>query len=150
MKLKFKREESIGAVIACFRLAALVANPDMKTVDKQFLLLKGSNGDWNFPKGHRENGETDYDTLRREILEETGIAAYRIIGYVDKIRYSFVNNNGHYIEKCVKFYYVVTDTHNITLSNEHVDYAWRVYNQARTLLTFNKSKFILDKVNMHR
>jgi 8-oxo-dGTP pyrophosphatase MutT (NUDIX family) len=32
------------------------------------------NGAWLFPKGHKDAGETDEETARREIAEETGLA----------------------------------------------------------------------------
>ncbi|HEV7121239.1 MAG TPA: NUDIX domain-containing protein [Candidatus Paceibacterota bacterium] len=34
---------------------------------------------WFFPKGHVEQGETDEDAARREILEEAGIAGLELI-----------------------------------------------------------------------
>ncbi len=39
----------------------------------QTLMIKSHRGHWSFPKGHREEGETEEDTARREILEETGL-----------------------------------------------------------------------------
>jgi len=151
MKVGHRHEESIGAVIAHLpSLETSPANYDIKSIDQEFLLLKDPKGGWNFTKGHRENGETDYDTIKREIFEETGISAYKTIGYIDKIKYSFVNNNGHSIKKQVKFYYLITDIYNVVLSNEHIDYTWLAYDQARALLTFNQSKFILEKARKYR
>ncbi|MGI6696740.1 MAG: nucleoside-triphosphatase [Christensenellales bacterium] len=37
------------------------------------LLINCRQGHWSFPKGHQEAGETEEDTARREILEETGL-----------------------------------------------------------------------------
>ena len=37
------------------------------------LLIATRNGHWSFPKGHQEIGESEEDTARREILEETGV-----------------------------------------------------------------------------
>jgi len=34
---------------------------------------KNDNGRWFFPKGHVESGETEEETARREIMEETGL-----------------------------------------------------------------------------
>lgn len=34
---------------------------------------------WEFPKGHQKIGETELDTLKRELLEETGIVHFKII-----------------------------------------------------------------------
>lgn len=40
----------------------------------EILLIKHINsGHWSFPKGHVENGETEIETAKREIKEETSI-----------------------------------------------------------------------------
>lgn len=40
----------------------------------EILLIKHINsGHWSFPKGHVENGETEVETAKREIKEETSI-----------------------------------------------------------------------------
>ena len=39
----------------------------------EILLIKHiKSGYWSFPKGHVENGETEEETAKREIKEETG------------------------------------------------------------------------------
>jgi tRNA nucleotidyltransferase (CCA-adding enzyme) len=39
-----------------------------------FLLVRSRrSGNWGFPKGHCEKGETPFETAKREIYEETGI-----------------------------------------------------------------------------
>ena len=40
----------------------------------EILLIKHDNGGhWSFPKGHVEKDETELETAKREIMEETGI-----------------------------------------------------------------------------
>jgi mutator protein MutT len=51
-------------------VAGLVRNPR-----NQILLLHSPRGDWEFPGGQVEEGETLTQALQREILEETGITA---------------------------------------------------------------------------
>lgn len=42
--------------------------------DRSVLLLyRAKQNDWTFPKGHVEFGETDNQTMIREIKEETGL-----------------------------------------------------------------------------
>lgn len=45
----------------------------------EFLLIEDSYGNWGFPKGHVEAGETAEDAARRECSEETGLAGLRTI-----------------------------------------------------------------------
>jgi bis(5'-nucleosidyl)-tetraphosphatase len=129
-------EQSIGAVIA-YR--------PPHSFHKQFVLLKSPRGDWNFVKGHKENQETDHGTLKREIFEETGIMSFNILNYLGKIRY-MIMKEGFQVQKEVKFYYVTTDDNRVVLSNEHVDYMWAYYKQAKKLLTFYQSKLIFEKI----
>lgn len=96
-------------------------------------------------KGHKENQETDYDTLRREIFEETGITSFNILNYLGKIKYKIMKAEFQ-VQKEVQFYYVTTDDNQVVLSNEHVDYIWVHYEQAKKLLTFGQSKLILEKI----
>ncbi|HVP81899.1 MAG TPA: NUDIX domain-containing protein, partial [Nitrososphaeraceae archaeon] len=58
-----RNEISCGALVYC------IENQDVK-----FLLLRYSQGHWDFPKGNKEKGETNLETTRREIKEETGIS----------------------------------------------------------------------------
>ena len=141
-------EESVGAVISYaprqFMFRSSISRLQCKS--RQFLLMKSPRGDWNFVKGHRENGETDYQTLRREIQEETGIRRFAVLNYLGDVNYTFLKKDTE-IEKVVKFYHVSTFNSQITISQEHVDYAWLRYKQAKALLTFWQSKDILEKVS---
>lgn len=51
-------------------VAALVRN-----AQDQILLVHSPRGDWEFPGGQVEEGETLTQALQREILEETGVSA---------------------------------------------------------------------------
>lgn len=61
---KAAEEKSCGAVIWQGTAA-----------DHRYLLACHNGGHWSFPKGHVENDETEVQTARREILEETGLEA---------------------------------------------------------------------------
>ncbi len=146
-KRKKDYEESVGAVISYTPRQSMYQNSESSRLydTRQFLLLKSPRGDWNFVKGHRENGETDYQTLRREIQEETGIRRFSILNYLGDVNYTFLKKNIE-IEKVVKFYHVSAFNSQIMISQEHVDYAWLGYEQAKKLLTFWQSKDILVRV----
>jgi 8-oxo-dGTP pyrophosphatase MutT (NUDIX family) len=45
-----------------------------------FLLVNSKRSDrWGFPKGHIENGESETETAKREIFEETGIKNVKFV-----------------------------------------------------------------------
>lgn len=71
--------------------------------DKKEVLLgrrKGSHGagEWAFPGGHLEFGETIFETARREIAEETGLTAgnMELISVSDEMRY-ITSDGKHYL-----------------------------------------------------
>ena len=47
-----------------------------------YAIVQEKGGAYSFPKGHMESGETEIETARREILEETGLRP----GFVDGFR----------------------------------------------------------------
>jgi bis(5'-nucleosidyl)-tetraphosphatase len=144
-KAQERYEESVGVVLSYESSSIPISKNKINNDDALFLLLKTPCGDWNFVKGHRERNENDYETLKREIFEETGINYYDIVRYLGKINYKFMRNRSE-INKEVKFYYATVCTNEVLLSREHVDYAWLAYHQAKWLLTFHESKLILEKI----
>lgn len=56
---------------------------------RRFLLLRNArHGTWSFPKGHLEEGEAPEAGARRELEEETGIRAIRIVpGWAGRMEY---------------------------------------------------------------
>ena len=56
---------------------------------RRVLLVKHrAGGHWAFPKGHVEPGESEEQTARREVLEETGVEIEILPGYRETNRYS--------------------------------------------------------------
>ncbi len=79
--------------------------------DKQEVLLglrQGSHGagEWSFPGGHLEFGETVFTTAKREVKEETGLEInnFSLISVADEMRY--IETDGkHYLNVGVKAEY---------------------------------------------
>ena len=55
-------------------------------------------GEWAFPGGHIEFGDTIFEAAQREVLEETGltISNFELISVCDELRYVH-SDNKHYI-----------------------------------------------------
>ena len=113
----------------------------------EYLLLHYPTGHWEFPKGNREEGETEVDTIKREIKEETAIDNIEFInGFRKKITYNY-KKRGNLVEKEVIFYLSRTNSKKVKLSFEHQGYKWLNYDCAIKLLTYKNSKIILKEAN---
>ena len=148
------REKSAGAII--FRKEA--GNIYYLLLHYPSLNRKG--GHWEFAKGHIEEGESDEETIRREVEEETGINDIKIIaGFKQYIKYFFrqykekvlekdrKNNKTSWIFKLVVFYVVQTNTKDVKISPEHVGFVWLPIDEAIKKTTFKNSKILLKEAD---
>lgn len=131
-------EQSIGAVIK-YRDSIEDGEASL------FLLLKNRRGFWGFPQGHKEKGESEIQTLIREVREETGIQLLEIHSYIGKINYSYFRGDGMKSEKEVTFYFATTPIREIRISEEHAGFRWVTLADALNMLDHAKLKFILSK-----
>ncbi|NQV13794.1 MAG: NUDIX hydrolase [Parcubacteria group bacterium] len=76
----------------------------------QILFILDPYGEWAFPKGHIEEGESTRETTLREIEEETGIPSsdLTVIKGLDKLEYQFTFDDQE-IHKLVHFYLLEAD-----------------------------------------
>ncbi len=122
--------------------------------------LNRRGGHWEFAKGHIEQGESDEETIRREVKEETGIKDVNIIpGFKQYIKYFFrqykesvseedkKSAKTPWIFKLVVFYVVQTNTKDVKISHEHIDFVWLPIDEAIKKTTFKNSKMLLEKAN---
>jgi len=113
----------------------------------EYLLLHYEAGHWDFPKGAIEPGESELDTVRREVWEETGISDIEIVkGFKKRIHY-FYRKSQQLVKKTVIFYLARAFTKEVTLSYEHVGYIWLGYEKALRRLTFKTAKNTLREAH---
>ena len=111
--------------------------------EKLFLLLHYPTDHWDFVKGKIENNESPEQAMIRETKEETGITDIEFIkGFKEKIEYSF-KFNGDTVQKEVVFFLAKTNTKQVKISYEHLDYAWLDFNNALNKITYKNAKNIL-------
>lgn len=121
-----EREKSYGAVII--------------NEKKEFLLIRHRNGGhWDFPKGHKEEGESSKETAMREVFEETGLRVRLIEGFKEKSKYSPKPG----VEKTVTFYLGFSMGEVKIQEEEILAYEYLSYDEAKVKITFKESKSIL-------
>ncbi len=116
-----------------------------------YLLLQYEKGHWEFPRGligDTRKEESEQDTVRREIQEETGITDINVIDGFCETSAWFFRREGKIVHKEAVYYLVETKQKNVTLSHEHKDYAWLPYEQAIEKVTFKNAKEVLKKAGV--
>ena len=121
------------------RSAGAVLFSDTGSVRK-YLLLKYPAGHWDFPKGNMEKGETEGQTVLREVNEETGLDNVKLIdGFRRKIEY-FYRRERKSVHKEVVFLLAETKKEEVRLSFEHQAYGWFSFQEALKNVTYNNSR----------
>ncbi len=115
-----------------------------RTADElRVLIIKQSrNGNWSFPKGHVEEGETEIQTAMREVFEEVGLKIRIREGFRETIHY----NPRPSVNKDVVYFVAQSKIGRVKLQKEEVaDYKWVRPEQAFKILSFVNDKEVLTK-----
>lgn len=110
----------------------------------EFLAVKSkANGHWSFPKGHMEKDESEKETARREVLEETGLCINLLDGFRTKIEYPLNEST----LKEVIFFIGITSEQSVNIQQEEIEeFRWQNYKDILDLLTFENTKKALIEV----
>jgi 8-oxo-dGTP pyrophosphatase MutT (NUDIX family) len=92
MSSRARREFSSGGIVFR-RLAGGIS----------YLLILDGHGNWGFPKGHREAGESAEATARREIHEETGLADLTCHAALPELEWAFRSGRTLVRKRCAYF-----------------------------------------------
>jgi len=102
------------------QLFKITQNAIIQNQEKNVLILKHNTGKWLLPGGKIQKNESWIEALKREIKEETGITEFEIKKILD-INSWTENETGYYV---VTFITTILKADKITLSDEHIEYAW--------------------------
>jgi len=125
-------EKSAGAVV--FRTT--------KKGERVFLLLLNA-GRWDFPKGNMEDGETELQTVIREVGEETGLKDITIVPGLRKAIEYFYRRDGKNIHKQVVYMLAEAAEGTVKISFEHQGFGWFHYGEAVARASYDNSKKLL-------
>ena len=100
-------------------------------------------GYWSFPEeGHVETAETEEETAKREIKEETGIDVYIDSGFRETVTYSPRKD----AKKEVVYFVARARNYDYTPQLEEIsEIRWVGIGQAHNLLVYDNDKLIVNK-----
>ena len=110
-----------------------------------YLIIRSSNGDYGFPKGHMEPGETEYETAIRELKEETNVEVEIIDGFRRQIEYKLPNKD--VIKQSVYFLGKCTSVDVVAQESEVSSVLFAPLKKALELLTFEDTKRIIKEAD---
>lgn len=109
----------------------------------EILLIKHINsGHWSFPKGHVEGDETELETARREIKEETGLDVILDQTFRETVSYSPKRDT----QKIVVYFLALARNHAFVPQAEEIaEIRWVDIVRATQMLTYENDKTIVNK-----
>ena len=109
----------------------------------EILLIKHINsGHWSFPKGHVEGDETELETARREIKEETGLDVILDQTFRETVSYSPKRDT----QKIVVYFLALARNYDFVPQAEEIaEIRWVDIARATSMLTYENDKTIVNK-----
>lgn len=133
------KDKSVGVILYCNFPRSL-----------KFLILKHKKGHWSFAKGHKDKGETAFETAKRELHEEAGIDDVEFISkrILLNEEYTFVNKSKDIVKKEVRYFIARSKSKKVKIDNREITgYKWCTLNAAEKVITFRQSRKTIKKAN---
>ncbi len=109
----------------------------------EILLIRHiKSGYWSFPKGHVEGDETEVETAKREIKEETGLDVMIDDGFRETVQFSPRRDTS----KTVVYFVAKAKNYDYVPQEEEIsEIRWVEIGQAISHLTYDNDKVIVSK-----
>jgi len=123
-----KKEKSCGCII----------------IEKgKVLLIQQTKGHWGFPKGHVESGETEIETAKREVKEETNLD----VEIDENKRYTmeYITDKGT-LKQVVLFIARKTNGNEKYQESEIKSMKWMNYEDAIKTITYDNTRELFNKI----
>jgi len=111
--------------------------------DKVAVVYREARGDWTFPKGKLDEGESFEEAALREVVEETGITA-KIRRFIGSTNYT--HRKGR--PKIVAYYLMESISGEFTPNEEVDELRWVTLDEAFELLTWDRDQELIDLLRL--
>ena len=112
----------------------------------RYVIIHSIKGDWGFPKGHMEKGETEEETALREIYEEVQLKVDILSGFRRAVEYPLPDKE-NVMKQVVYFCAEYSDQDIKALESELTNAVLVSYEEALKLLSHENVKKILQEVH---
>lgn len=114
--------------------------------ERRYLIIRSRQGEYGFPKGHTEPGETELETAMRELREETNLEVTPVEGFRREIAYR-LRANMNITKQAVYFLGKAKDRQLICQESELLGAEFLSLDQALARLTFDSIIEILKEAD---
>ena len=112
--------------------------------DRKYVVIRSVGGDYGFPKGHMEAGETEKVTALREVREEVGVSITLLDGFRQEEWYDLPNKPG--VRKQVVYFLGNYEGQELKRQETEISQVQLLpYEEAQERLTFGQMKEVLRK-----
>ena len=112
----------------------------------KYLLILDGHGNWGFPKGHEETGESAEQAARREIQEETGLTALALHAALPALEWTFSSGRTLVHKRCNFFLFECAVGQARPQRDEGITRCvWLSHRDAMQKLTFPNISELLEK-----
>lgn len=110
------------------------------------LVQSASHRHWTFPKGHMEDAETEHETARREVMEETGLT----VDIAGAFRHTMHYQTRRGSDKEVVYFLSFAENPVVRVQPEEIaSFRWLPLDGAEQALTFDRDKDALRHLIRH-
>ena len=113
---------------------------------RMYLLLRNGSR-WDFPKGGVEKGESELQTVVREVEEETGLKDLKIIPGFRKVIEYFYRRDRKNVHKQVTYLLAKTQDEKVKISFEHQGFGWFPFQEALKRASYDNSRITLAEAD---
>ena len=112
--------------------------------ERKYVVIRSVGGDYGFPKGHMEAGETEKVTALREVREEVGVSITLLDGFRQEEWYDLPNKPG--VRKLVVYFLGKYEGQELKRLEAEISQVQLLpYEEAVERLTFGQMKEVLRK-----